>query len=78
MALPVSLSGQSTGTTAYMSGSWGARPTEIQPLTEAGEKYWVKKLVTEINRELRTGLAVEVCFSRTISAVKRQATTWAK
>jgi hypothetical protein len=73
MALPVSLSGQSMGTTAYVSGSWGARPTEIQPLTEAGEKYWVEKLVSEINRELRMGLAVEICFRRTISAVKRQA-----
>jgi hypothetical protein len=38
MALPVSLSTKSHGTTAYMSGSWGARPKAIQPLTEAGEK----------------------------------------
>jgi hypothetical protein len=73
MALPVSLSSKSYGTTAYMSGSWGARPTVIQPLTEAGEKYWVEKLVTEINRELRTGLATDIFFNRTISAVKRQA-----
>jgi hypothetical protein len=29
MALPVSLCGQSTGTPAYVSGNWGARPTEI-------------------------------------------------
>jgi hypothetical protein len=73
MALPVSLSAKSYGTTAYTSGSWGARPTAIQPLTEAGEKYWVEKLVKEINRELRTGLATDICFNRTISAVKRQA-----
>jgi hypothetical protein len=73
MALPVSLCSKSHGTTAYTSGSWGARPTAIQPLTEAGEKYWVEKLVLEINRELRTGLASEICYNRTISAVKRQA-----
>jgi hypothetical protein len=73
MALPVSLGIRSYGTTAYMSGSWGARPTAIQPLTEAGEKHWVDKLVVEINRELRTGLSPDICFKRTISAVKRQA-----
>jgi len=73
MALPVSLSGQSNGTTAYVSGSWGARPTEINPLTVAGEKYWIEKLVTEANRELRAGLSTDICFNRTLSAVNRQA-----
>jgi len=73
MALPVSLSGQSTGTTAYVSGSWGARPTVINPLTVAGEKHWIEKLVTEANRELRAGLSMDICFNRTLSAVKRQA-----
>jgi hypothetical protein len=55
-----------------VTGSWGVRPTEIKPLTEAGEKYWIDKLVTEINRELKDGLAI-ASFNRTLSAVRRQA-----
>jgi hypothetical protein len=47
MAMQVNLKGESSGTTAYVTGSWGVRPTEITPLTQSGEKYWVDKLVHE-------------------------------
>jgi hypothetical protein len=73
MALPVSLSGSSNGTTAYATGSWGARPTAVKPLTAAGEKHWIEKLVGEANRELRSGLSLNICYNRTLSAIKRQA-----
>jgi hypothetical protein len=73
MALPVSLRGDSSGTTAYVTGSWGVRPTEIKALTQAGEKYWIDKLVHEVNRELRVNLATALSFNRTLSAIKRQA-----
>jgi hypothetical protein len=73
MSLPVSLRGDSSGTTAYVTGSWGVRPTEIKALTQAGEKYWIDKLVHEANRELRVNLATTLSFNRTLSAIKRQA-----
>jgi uncharacterized membrane protein YgcG len=73
MALPVSLSSTSSGTTAYATGNWGARPQAVKPLTPAGEKYWIEKLVVEANRELRSGLSLNICFNRTLSAIKRQA-----
>jgi hypothetical protein len=73
MTLPVSLRGDSSGTSAYVTGSWGVRPTEINGLTQAGEKYWIDKLVHEINRELRVNLATTLSFNRTLSAIKRQA-----
>jgi hypothetical protein len=49
------------------------RPLEIKPLTQSGEKYWVDKLVHEANRELKAGLATQLSFNRTLSAIKRQA-----
>jgi hypothetical protein len=73
MAMPVNLKGESSGTTAYATGSWGVRPLEIKPLTQSGEKYWVDKLVHEANRELKAGLATQLSFNRTLSAIKRQA-----
>jgi hypothetical protein len=73
MALPVNLKGDSRGTTAYVTGSWGVRPMEIKPLTQSGEKYWVDKLVHEANRELKAGLSTQLSFNRTMSAIKRQA-----
>jgi hypothetical protein len=51
----------------------GARPTAVKPLTAAGEKYWIEKLVVEANRELRSGLSLDICYNRILSAVKRQA-----
>jgi hypothetical protein len=73
MTMPVSLRGDSSGTTAYVTGSWGVRPTDIKPLTQTGEKYWIDKLVHEINRELRVSLSTNISFNRTLSAIKRQA-----
>ncbi len=73
MTLPVSLRGDSCGTSAYVTGSWGVRPTEIKALTQAGEKYWIDKLVHEVNRELRVNLSTTLSFNRTLSVIKRQA-----
>jgi hypothetical protein len=73
MALPVGLCGTSSGTAAYATGRWEARPTAVKPLTAAGEKYWIEKLVVEANRELKSGLSLDICYNRTLSAVKRQA-----
>ncbi len=73
MALPVNLKGDSSGTTACVTGSWGVTPMEIKPLTQSGEQYWVDKLVHEANRELKAGLATQLSFNRTLSAIKRQA-----
>ncbi len=73
MALPISLSSTSSGTTAYATGNWGARPQAVKPLTPAGEKYWIEKLVAEANRELRSGLSLNICYNRTLSAIKSQA-----
>ncbi len=78
MTLPVSLKGDSCGTTAYVTGSWGVRPTEIKPLTQSSEKYLTDKLVREIKRELRAGLATELSFNRPLSAVRRQANDMGK
>jgi hypothetical protein len=61
------------GTTAYVTGGWGKRATAIKPLTPAGEKYWIDKLIGEANRELKADLATAVSYSRTLSAVRRQA-----
>jgi hypothetical protein len=72
LTMPVSLSDKSMGTTAYVGGGWGVRPTEIKPLTEKGERYWVGKLVNELNRELHSCLETKIVHGRTLSAVRRQ------
>jgi hypothetical protein len=69
--MPVSLSGDSFGTTAFVTGDWGQRPEKIQPLSENGEKFWIGHLVGEVNREMRLGLATSVSFGRTLSSIKR-------
>ena len=71
LRLPVSLSADSVGTSAYAAGGWGVRPESILPLTEAGEKYWVAMLVGELNREFNLALATAVSAGRTLSAVRR-------
>jgi hypothetical protein len=72
MRFPVSLSAESKGLSDFLVGNWGTRPLQILPMTEAGEKYWMDKLIGELNRELKSGLATSVCYGRTLSAVKRQ------
>ncbi len=49
----------------------GKRPERVIPLTESSEISWVRLLISEINRELKLGLAMAVSFGRTLSAVKR-------
>ncbi len=53
LAILVSLY-QGAGT---MLCSWGDRPTGRTQLTEAGERYWISKMVCELNREVGLGLA---------------------
>jgi hypothetical protein len=72
LAMPVSLD-QGTGTTPCTTGSWGDRPTGLTALTEAGERYWISKIVCELNREVGLGLATTWSVGRTMSAVRRQA-----
>ncbi len=36
-------------------------------------KHWIEKLIVEANRELRSGLSLDICCNRNLSAVKRQA-----
>jgi hypothetical protein len=69
--MPVSLSADSTGTTAYVTGDWGRLPERIDPLTEHGERHWFGLLIGEINREMRLGLDSNVSFARTLAALKR-------
>jgi hypothetical protein len=75
LAMPVSLD-QGTGTTPCTTGSWGDRPTGLTALTEAGERYWISKIVCELNREVVLGLATTWSVGRTMSAVRRQAGVW--
>jgi hypothetical protein len=72
LAMPVSLD-QGAGTTPCTTGSWGDRPTGLTALTEAGERYWISKIVCELNREVGLGLATTWSVGRTMSAVRRQA-----
>jgi hypothetical protein len=55
MTLPVSLS-SSIKYYSLHNWRWGNRPTSIKPLGVAGEKYWVNKLIGEMNRELKSEL----------------------
>ncbi len=61
------------GSIPSTSGDWGERPTEIVALNEAGERYWITKIVLELNREVGLGLATAWSVGRTMSAVRRQA-----
>jgi hypothetical protein len=61
----------STGTSSYVTGKWGKRPTALTALTEAGEKHWVDRMIVEMNRELRADLSTTVTVCRTLSAIKR-------
>jgi hypothetical protein len=71
MSLPASLY-QGAGTMPFTTGSWGDRPTGIVALSEAGERYWIGKMVCELNREVGLGLATAWSVGRTMSAVRRQ------
>jgi hypothetical protein len=72
LVMPVSLN-QEAGSIPSTSGDWGERPTEIVALNEAGERYWISKIVLELNREVGLGLATAWSVGRTMSAVRRQA-----
>jgi hypothetical protein len=69
--MPVSLSADSAGTTAYVTGDLGRRPERIAPLTEHGERHWFSLLVGEVNREMHLELDTDMCFARTLVAVRR-------
>jgi hypothetical protein len=69
--MPVSLSAESSGTTAYVTGDWGKRPERIAPLTAHGERHWIGLLIGEVNREMHLGLDTDVCLARSLKAVKR-------
>jgi hypothetical protein len=56
MAKPVSLY-QGAGTMPCTTGSWGDHPTGLTPLTEAGKRHWISKMLCELNREVGLGLA---------------------
>ncbi len=71
LTLPVSMDSTSTGTSSYITGKWGKRPTALTPLTEVGEKHWVDRMIVEMNRELRADLSTTVTVCRTLSAIKR-------
>jgi len=71
LTLPVSMDSTSTGTSSYVTGKWGKRPTALTALTEAGEKHWVDRMIVEMNRELRADLSTTVTVCRTLSAIKR-------
>jgi hypothetical protein len=72
--MPVSLSANSSGTTAYVTGDWGKRPERIAALSENGERHWFSLLIGEINREMYLGLDSNISFARTLAAVKRVGT----
>jgi hypothetical protein len=72
LAMPVSLD-QGTGRTPCTTGSGGDRPTGLTALTEAGDRYWISKIVCEFNREVGLGLATTWSVGRTLSAVRCQA-----
>jgi hypothetical protein len=69
--MPVSLSAESKGTTAYVTGDWGKQPERIAPLSVHGERHWLGLLIGEINREMHLGLDTEICLARTLAAVRR-------
>jgi hypothetical protein len=69
--MPVSLSADSRGTTAYVTGDWGKRPERIAPLSVHGERHWLGLLIGEINREMHLGLDTEICLARTLASVRR-------
>ncbi len=69
--MPLSLSAESTGTTAYATGDWGRQLERIAPLTEHWERHWLGLLIGEINREMHLGLDTEVCLARTLAEVRR-------
>jgi hypothetical protein len=69
--MPVSLSADSKGTTAYVTGDWGKRPERIAPLTAHGERHWLGLLIGEVNREMHLGLDTEICLARTLASVRR-------
>jgi hypothetical protein len=69
--MPVSLSADSKGTTAYVTGDWGKRPERIAPLSVHGERHWLGLLIGEINREMHLGLDTEICLARSLTAVRR-------
>jgi len=69
--MPVSLSADSKGTTAYVTGDWGKRPEKIAPLSVHGERHWLGLLIGEVNREMHLGLDTEICLARSLTAVRR-------
>jgi hypothetical protein len=69
--MPVSLAEESVGTMPYSTGDWGIRPLAIGPLTEAGERFWIMRLIWELNREMRMALGTTVSLSRTMAGINR-------
>jgi hypothetical protein len=71
LVLPVSLN-KEAGTSPCTTVDWGERPSAIVPLNEAGERYWIDKISSELNREVGLGLATAWSVGRTMTAVRRQ------
>jgi hypothetical protein len=69
--MPVSLAEESSGTMPYCTGDWGIRPLAIGPMTEAGERFWILRLIWELNRELKMALGTTVSLSRTMAGINR-------
>ncbi len=69
--MPVSLAEESVGTMPYCTGDWGIRPLAIGPMTEAGERFWILRLIWELNREMRMALGTTVSLSRTMAGINR-------
>lgn len=68
-ALPSSLAGN--GRTTFNSRSWGDRPRAMEAFTVERERYWVEKLVTEINRDFSLDLSVDLCISRSAAVLQK-------
>jgi hypothetical protein len=69
--MPVALAEESMGTMPYCTGDWGIRPLAIGPMTEAGERFWILRLIWELNREMRMALGTTVSLSRTMAGINR-------
>jgi lysophospholipase L1-like esterase len=69
--MPVSLAEESTGTMPYCTGDWGIRPLAVGPMTESGERFWVTRLIWELNRELKMELGTSISMSRTLSGIRK-------
>jgi hypothetical protein len=60
--LPISLTGR--GRSTYKSRRWGRRPENISAFNPETEKYWVSRLIENLNKDLATDLSLDLSFLR--------------